>query len=68
MRQLHACAERLFLEQVGDFIDMHNYVGPNAPLPTATRAAVLGEFGGAHMLLSLTHVLPHACALDLFSY
>ena len=32
--------------QVGDLIDMHSYVGPNAPVPTATRAAVLGEFGG----------------------
>ena len=35
--------------QVGSFIDMHNYVGPNAPEPTSTRAAVLGEFGGARM-------------------
>ena len=32
--------------QVGDFIDMHNYVGPGSPLPTSSRAAVLGEFGG----------------------
>ena len=25
---------------------MHNYVGPGSPLPTSSRAAVLGEFGG----------------------
>ncbi|CAL8464673.1 g4208 [Coccomyxa elongata] len=31
---------------VGDLVDMHAYVGPNSPGPTATRAAVLGEFGG----------------------
>ena len=33
--------------QVGDIIDMHAYVGPSAPMPTPTRAAVLGEYGGA---------------------
>jgi len=32
--------------QVGDVIDMHNYPGPGSPAPEATRAAVLGEFGG----------------------
>ena len=32
--------------QVGDMIDMHNYVGPGSPIPTETRTAVLGEFGG----------------------
>ena len=32
--------------QVGDLVDMHNYVGPGSPLPTESRAAVLGEFGG----------------------
>lgn len=31
---------------VGDMIDMHNYPGPGSPSPTATRAAVLGEYGG----------------------
>ena len=31
---------------MGDFIDRHEYVGPGSPLPTETRAAVLGEFGG----------------------
>jgi hypothetical protein len=31
---------------VGDVIDVHRYPGPFAPVPTADRAAVLGEFGG----------------------
>jgi hypothetical protein len=30
----------------GDVIDNHVYVGPGNTAPTATRAAVLGEFGG----------------------
>ncbi|MFF1835948.1 AbfB domain-containing protein [Streptomyces sp. NPDC058231] len=30
----------------GDVVDNHNYVGPGNTAPTATRAAVLGEFGG----------------------
>ncbi|MFJ6700609.1 AbfB domain-containing protein [Streptomyces sp. NPDC091272] len=30
----------------GDVIDNHIYVGPGSTTPTATRAAVLGEFGG----------------------
>ncbi len=30
----------------GDVIDMHNYPGPGSPKPEASRAAVLGEFGG----------------------
>ncbi len=30
----------------GDVIDNHVYVGPGVTAPTATRAAVLGEFGG----------------------
>jgi len=30
----------------GDVIDHHIYVGPGVTRPTATRAAVLGEFGG----------------------
>jgi hypothetical protein len=30
----------------GDLVDWHVYVGPGAPLPSATRASVLGEFGG----------------------
>ena len=31
---------------VGDVIDVHRYPGPFAPVPTAARAAVLGEYGG----------------------
>ena len=31
---------------VGDVIDVHRYPGPFAPVPTAERASVLGEFGG----------------------
>ncbi len=31
----------------GDFTDLHIYIGPGkTPLPTATRAASLGEYGG----------------------
>ncbi|MDC0707513.1 AbfB domain-containing protein [Stigmatella sp. ncwal1] len=30
----------------GDVADWHTYVGPASPVPSATRAAVLGEFGG----------------------
>ncbi|GAA4953468.1 AbfB domain-containing protein [Actinoplanes utahensis] len=30
----------------GDIIDWHVYTGPDAPLPSATRVSVLGEFGG----------------------
>ena len=31
---------------VGDMIDWHVYPGPGSPKPEASRAAVLGEFGG----------------------
>lgn len=31
---------------VGDIIDIHQYVGPASPKPTASRIAVLGEYGG----------------------
>ncbi|KAB8143755.1 beta-galactosidase [Chloroflexia bacterium SDU3-3] len=30
----------------GDMADWHVYVGPGSPTPSATRVAVLGEFGG----------------------
>ena len=30
----------------GDVVDNHIYVGPGSTVPSATRAAVLGEFGG----------------------
>ena len=32
--------------RVGDVIDMHNYPGPNTPLPEPRRASALGETGG----------------------
>ena len=50
--------------QIGSFIDMHQYVGPNAPLPTLTRAAVLGEFGGLGLRLEGHQLVPE----DSFSY
>jgi len=37
---------------VGDVIDWHRYPGPDAPDPTRTRAAVLGEFGGLGLPLA----------------
>jgi hypothetical protein len=37
--------------RAGDLIDMHNYPGPDAPVPEAHRAAVLGEFGGLGLAL-----------------
>ena len=43
---------------------MHQYVGPNAPLPTLTRAAVLGEFGGLGLRLEGHQLVPE----DSFSY
>jgi hypothetical protein len=39
-------------KHVGDVIDMHNYPGPNVPKLEATRAAVLGEFGGLGLSLA----------------
>ncbi len=50
--------------QAGDVIDMHQYVGPNAPLPTLRRAAVLGEFGGLGLRLEGHAWIPE----DSFSY
>jgi len=50
--------------QIGDLIDMHQYVGPNSPLPTLTRAAVLGEFGGLGLRLEGHVWIPE----DSFSY
>ncbi|MGD0897877.1 MAG: glycoside hydrolase family 2 TIM barrel-domain containing protein [Thermoguttaceae bacterium] len=32
--------------KVSDVIDRHDYPGPSCPAPEASRAAVLGEFGG----------------------
>ncbi|WNG17287.1 AbfB domain-containing protein [Cystobacter fuscus] len=36
----------------GDLADWHVYQGPGSPVPSATRAAVLGEFGGLGMRIS----------------
>ncbi len=33
-------------QKVGDLVDTHSYPGPDVPKQEATRAAVLGEFGG----------------------
>jgi hypothetical protein len=38
--------------RAGDFIDMHNYPGPDSPTPEPRRAAVLGEFGGLGLSVS----------------
>jgi hypothetical protein len=40
------CASGWNDRKVGDVHDIHVYPGPDAPQPEATRAAVLGEFGG----------------------
>lgn len=49
---------------VGDFIDMHKYVGPGAFNPTSTRASVLGEFGGLGLKVDGHQWIPK----DSFSY
>jgi Alpha-L-arabinofuranosidase B (ABFB) domain/Glycosyl hydrolases family 2, sugar binding domain/Glycosyl hydrolases family 2/Glycosyl hydrolases family 2, TIM barrel domain len=36
----------------GDVIDIHDYPGPLAPTPTATRIGALGEFGGNGLKIS----------------
>jgi hypothetical protein len=38
-------------KNVGDIHDYHDYRGPGAPNPSATRAAVCGEFGGLSLPL-----------------
>ncbi len=50
--------------QVGDLIDVHTYVGPSSPHPTATRASVLGEFGGLGLHLTDHSWIPG----EAFSY
>ncbi|WP_446686131.1 sugar-binding domain-containing protein [Paenibacillus aurantiacus] len=47
----------------GDLIDYHNYPQPNSPVPSATRAAVLGEYGGLGL-----HVPGHEWSPLVFSY
>ncbi|MBA4494315.1 FIMAH domain-containing protein [Paenactinomyces guangxiensis] len=48
---------------VGDLIDWHCYVGPCAPTPTSTRAAVLGEYGGLGL-----KVPGHEWSPNVFNY
>ena len=40
------CCQSLGNPGNGDIDDWHVYVGPDSPLPSSTRVAVLGEFGG----------------------
>jgi hypothetical protein len=40
------CCQSLGNPGNGDIDDWHIYVGPDSPLPSSTRVAVLGEFGG----------------------
>ncbi|UJF31335.1 PA14 domain-containing protein [Paenibacillus hexagrammi] len=47
----------------GDLVDMHSYPAPNSPTPSATRAAVLGEYGGLGL-----HVAGHEWTPLTFSY
>ncbi|UQZ82674.1 Evolved beta-galactosidase subunit alpha [Paenibacillus konkukensis] len=47
----------------GDLVDMHSYPAPNAPTPTDTRAAVLGEYGGLGL-----HTPGHEWSPLVFSY
>ncbi|MEV0646656.1 AbfB domain-containing protein [Phytomonospora sp. NPDC050363] len=42
----HNCCQSLGDPGNGDIDDWHMYLGPASPLPSATRIAVLGEFGG----------------------
>ncbi len=49
--------------RVGDLIDMHNYPGPDSPVPEPHRAAVLGEYGG----LGFT-VLEHTWSTNSWGY
>nr|WP_144029054.1 PA14 domain-containing protein [Paenibacillus rigui] len=47
----------------GDLVDMHSYPAPNAPNPSETRAAVLGEYGGLGL-----HTPGHEWSPLVFSY
>jgi len=40
------CCQSLGDPNTGDIIDYHAYVGPESPVPSGARAAVLGEYGG----------------------
>jgi hypothetical protein len=39
------CCQSLGDPGNGDIMDWHWYVGPESPIPTATRTAILGEYG-----------------------
>jgi len=45
------CASGWADRRVGDVHDFHVYPGPGSPQPEATRAAVLGEYGGLGLSL-----------------
>lgn len=47
--RLVTCASGWTDYNVGHVIDIHSYPAPGSPTPTATRAAVNGEFGGIGM-------------------
>ncbi|MFI6237126.1 AbfB domain-containing protein [Micromonospora sp. NPDC050784] len=42
----HNCCQSLGNPGNGDIDDWHVYLGPDSPVPSSTRIAVLGEFGG----------------------
>ena len=55
------------LGQVGDWLDIHYYVGPGSPLvtsETATQNSALGEYGGLGLIIP-AHMLRPA---DAFYY
>lgn len=49
--------------RAGHLIDFHSYPAPNSPVPSAHRAAVLGEYGGLGL-----HVPGHEWSPLVFSY
>jgi hypothetical protein len=51
------CCQSLGDAHAGDVIDWHQYTGPAAPTPDATRAAIDGEHGGFSLSV-LGHVWP----------
>ncbi|MGE4285252.1 MAG: glycoside hydrolase family 2 protein [Phycisphaerae bacterium] len=46
------CASGWTDYEVGHVIDQHHYAPPGSPAPTATRAAVNGEYGGIGMVVN----------------
>ncbi|MEU1885984.1 AbfB domain-containing protein [Micromonospora rifamycinica] len=42
----HNCCQSLGDPGTGDIDDWHVYLGPDSPVPSSSRIAVLGEFGG----------------------